>query len=44
MMAAERMGSDGGALRQAMMEDGDWLIRARARSTLDFSHLRSDFK
>jgi bilin biosynthesis protein len=44
MMAAERMGSDGGALRQAMMEDGDWLIRARARSTLDFSHLRSEFK
>jgi bilin biosynthesis protein len=44
LMAAERMGADDSALRSLLQNDRDWLIRARARSHLGFSHLRSEFR
>lgn len=44
LLAAERAGLDGGKLRATLADDDDWLVRARARCPLDFSHLRSGFK
>lgn len=43
LIAAERLGSDGGRLRELLKDDVDWVVRARARSEIDFSHLRSGF-
>jgi bilin biosynthesis protein len=43
LLAAERLGLDGGRLRANLAEDQDWLVRARARCPLDFGHLRSGF-
>jgi bilin biosynthesis protein len=43
MIGAERLGIDGGALRESAKEDQDCLIRARARNPIGFAHLRSSF-
>lgn len=42
LISAERLGDDGG-LRELMLDDSDWLVRARARSNLGFGHLKSSF-
>jgi bilin biosynthesis protein len=44
LIAAERMGADGGKLRKKLAGDDDWLVRARARCDLDFTHLQSTFE
>lgn len=43
LVAAERLG-DKGSLRSLLKEDRDWLVRARANSTMDFGHLRTSFE
>lgn len=43
LIAAERLG-DKGTLRSLLRKDGDWLVRARANSAMDFGHLRSSFE
>lgn len=42
LVACERLG-DGGLLRKWLKGERDWLVRARARSSLGFGHLRSEF-
>lgn len=42
LIAVERLG-DGGALRNELKNDMDWLIRVRASSKLDFLHLKNTF-
>lgn len=41
MIATERLGDK--EVRSLLKNDNDWLIRARARSDLDFGHLRNSF-
>lgn len=41
LLAAGVLGD--GEVRERLCEDGDWLVRARARSGLGFDHLRSEF-
>lgn len=43
LVAAERIGDDG-ELRRKLTGDDDWLVRARARCPLDFTHLRNSFE
>lgn len=42
LLACERLGR-GEDLREWLKGDGDWLVRARARSQMGFDHLRSGF-
>ncbi len=41
LVATERLGDT--RLREKLQDDDDWLVRARARLEVDFSHLRSEF-
>lgn len=43
LLSAERLGLDNGALRLALKDDSDWLVRARARHDHGFDHLRDEF-
>ena len=43
LIAVERLG-DNGVLRRELIDDVDWLLSARAKCSLDFSHLRSEFE
>eukprot|EP00177_Eucheuma_denticulatum_P004296 GFKZ01007799.1.p1 GENE.GFKZ01007799.1~~GFKZ01007799.1.p1 ORF type:complete len:524 (+),score=50.81 GFKZ01007799.1:74-1645(+) len=42
LLTCEKLG-DGGELRSILQRDPDWLIRARAKATLGFDHLRESF-
>lgn len=41
LVATERLGD--GRLREKLLDDDDWLIRARARLLVDFAYLSSEF-
>lgn len=43
LIAVERLGDDR-VLRKELMDDVDWLLSARAKCLLDFSHLRNEFE